>query len=54
MFNDVYDLIETALREHKETYQSDQMRDYMDVFIKQMDKDKEVLRLKVPVNEQCI
>ncbi len=42
MFDDVYEIIERSFVEHKETFQDDNLRDFMDVFIKQMKSAEEV------------
>ena len=42
MFGDVYKIIEKSFNEHKKTFQNDQMRDFMDVFIKQMHTAEQV------------
>ena len=47
MFDDVYKIIETSFTEHKKTFQNDQMRDFMDVFIKQINTAEQV-RFKKP------
>jgi len=42
MFDDVYEIIEKSFVEHKETFDADNPRDFMDVFIKQMQTAEEV------------
>ncbi len=42
MFDDVYEIIEKSFVEHKETLDVDNPRDFMDVFIKQMQTAEEV------------
>ncbi len=42
MFDDVYEIIEKSFVEHKDTFQDDNLRDFMDVFIKQMKSAEEV------------
>ena len=43
MFDDVYEIIETNFVEHQKTFQYDSLRDFMDVFIKQMNTAKMVI-----------
>ena len=42
VFEDVYKLIKKSFDEHKETFQADQLRDYMDVYIKEMNSAEKV------------
>ena len=43
MFNEVYKLIEKSYLEHKATLDSDHLRDFQDVFIKQMNEAEKVI-----------
>ena len=42
MFEDVYKIIDKSFVEHQETFDADNLRDFMDVFIMQMNIAKEV------------
>ncbi len=43
VFEDVYKLIKASFDEHKESFQEDQLRDYMDVYIKEMNSADKVI-----------
>ncbi len=43
VFEDVYKLIKASFDEHKESFQEDQLRDYMDVYIKEMNSAEKVI-----------
>ncbi len=42
MFDDVYKIIDESFVEHVKTFEADNLRDFMDVFIKQMNISKKV------------
>ena len=51
MFDEVYKLIEKSYLEHKATLDSDHSRDFLDVFIKQMNEaEKVVSDSRSPIN----